>query len=183
MLVEDEAFDLGIALEHLGRDLGEPEARHHVGHEAHALAVDLAAKLGAVVLIDQADHGVGMGVVDELVRQERVQQRLDRRIGRHRIEQVGALDAHHVLVGHLVARQELMQRGEPHRRQAGRLDRGHVPARALDAEHVGLVAEKIGHAELDRGVAAAVQHERRIAAEQARRVDAQRQFGETPAAA
>ena len=40
-----------------------------------------------------------MGVVDEFVRQERVQQGFDRRVGRRRIEQVGALKAHHVLVG------------------------------------------------------------------------------------
>ena len=49
----------------------------------------------------------------------------------------------------------------------------HVPARALDAQDVGLLAVQIAHAGLDRGVAAAMQHELRIAAEQARRVDAQ----------
>ncbi len=130
VLVEDEAFDLRIALEHRGCDLGELEARHHVGHEAHARPIDLLAEFGAVLLIDQADHGVGMGVIDEFVRQECMQQRLDRRIWRHRIEQIGALDAHHVFVGHLIACQELMQRRKPHRRQAGGLDHRHVGARS-----------------------------------------------------
>ena len=43
-----------------------------------------------------------MGVVDEFVRQEGVQQRLDRRVGRVGIEQVRALQRDHVLVGQLV---------------------------------------------------------------------------------
>ena len=51
----------------------------------------------------------------------------------------------------------------------------HVAARALDAQHLVRLAEQIGHLGLERGVAAAVQHERRIAAQQPRRVDAQRQ--------
>ena len=51
-------------------------------------------------------------------------------------------------------------------RTAGRpggLDRRHVPAGALDAEHVDLLADEVGSARLDRGVAAAVQHELRVA--------------------
>ena len=139
---------LGLLVEHIGGGLGEAEARHDVGHEAHALAVDLAAQLLAVGLVDQAEHGVGVGVVDELVRQEGVQQRLDRRVGRHRIEQVGALHAHHVLVGHVVARAQLdaAPRAAPRAGRRGSIVR-HVPARALDAEHVGLVAEQVGHAQ------------------------------------
>ncbi len=38
---------------------------------------------------------------------------------------------------------QLQQRRQPHRRQAGRLDIAHVPARALDAEHVDLLAQEI----------------------------------------
>ena len=77
-----------------------------------------------------------MGVVDEFVRDESVQQRLDRRVRRHRIDQIGALQLHHLLVGQFFAGAELYQRREPHRRQARGLDRAHVPAGALDAEHV-----------------------------------------------
>ncbi len=102
-----------------------------------------------------------MRVVDELVRQEGVQQRLDRRVRRRRIDQVGALHAHHVFVGQRVARAQLAQRLEPHRRQAGGLDRAHVPAGALHAQHVDVVAVEIGNARLHRGVAAAVQDELR----------------------
>ena len=140
MLEQDQAFDVRIGLEHLRRGLGEAEARHDVGHIADARAEDLAAQRLAVGLVGEREHRGGMGVVDEFVRDEGVQQRLDRRIGRRRVEQVGALQPHHVLVGELFARAQLQQRRKPHRRQARGLDRGHVPAGALDAEHVDLIA-------------------------------------------
>ena len=60
-----------------------------------------------------------MGVVDEFVRQEGVQQRLDRRVGRSRIEQIDALESDHVLVGSVVERAQLAQRREPHRGKPG----------------------------------------------------------------
>src|SRR5262249_24802573 len=60
------------------------------------------------------------------------------------------------------------------------LDRAHVPAAALDALHLGIVAEKIAHARLHRGVAAAVQDELGIAPEKPRGVDAQRHVGADP---
>ena len=68
----------------------------------------------------------------------------------------------------------LRKRVEAHGRQSRRLDHRHVGARALDAKHRDLLAEKVGHRRLDRGVAAAVQHELGIAPEQAGGVDARR---------
>ena len=109
-------------------------------------SIEVGADRFAVRLVDQAQHRVGVRVVDEFVRQEGVQQRLDRRVRRRGIEQVRALDAHHVLVAERGARAQLAQAIEPHRRQARRLDRRHVRARALDAEHLDLVAEEVGHA-------------------------------------
>ena len=64
---------------------------------------------------------------------------------------------------------------ETHRRQPGRLDRAHVPAAALHAQHVDRRAGDVRHLGLHRGVAAAMQHQPRLAAQQARRVDAQRE--------
>src|SRR5712671_2619107 len=58
-------------------------------------------------------------------------------------------------------------------RQAGRLDRGHVPAAALNGEHLDRVADEIGRQRLHRGVAAAMEDETLVAAEQARGIDAQ----------
>ena len=61
----------------------------------------------AVRLVGQAEHRGRMGVVDELRRHEGVQQQLDRRRRRRRIDQVGALHAHDVLVRERIARAQL----------------------------------------------------------------------------
>ena len=117
-----------LLLEHFGRGLGEAEARRDVTHDAHAPVIDLARERLAVRLIDEAQHRRGMGMVDEFMRQEGVQQRLDRRVGRAGIEQVQALHIDHGLVGERIERAKLAQRLELHRGQTLRLDIGHVPA-------------------------------------------------------
>ena len=143
MLVQDQALDGGRGVEDLGGELGEREARHDVGHDADPAVEQVGADRFAVRLVDQAEDRGGVGVVDELVRQERMQQRLDRRIGRGGIEQVLALDADHVLVAQRRAGAQLAQALEPHRRHAGGLDRRHVGAGALDAQHVDRLAEQV----------------------------------------
>ncbi len=77
VLVQDQAFDIFILLEHLGCGLGEPEARRDVTHDAHAPVIHLAGKRLSVGLVHEAQHRGGMGVVDEFMRQEGMQQRLD----------------------------------------------------------------------------------------------------------
>ena len=97
-------------------------------------------------------------------------------LGASGIQQIDALEIDHVLVGQLVQLAQLAQRLQPHRRQAGRLDHAHVPARALDADHLHILAQLILDRGLDRGVAAAMQHQLRIAAQQPRGVGAHRQI-------
>ncbi len=101
----------------------------------------------------------GVGMVDEFMRQKRVQHHLDRRIGRCRIDQVGALDARPALVGDRVERAQPPQRRKPHRRQSGRLDRRHVGAGRLDAQHLDVFAED------DRACASSARYCRRHAAQ------------------
>ena len=117
-----------------------------------------------------------MGVVDELVRQEGVQHRLDRGVGGPRVDQRVAQHERHVLVGQAVERAQLAQPVEPQRRHARFVDGGHIAAGGLHAYDLGHLAQEVGGERLDRGVAAAVQHQARLAAEQARRIDAQRQI-------
>ena len=124
-----------------------------------------------------------MGVIDEALGDEGMEQRLDRRVGRQRIEQIGALRPYHLFVGHGVAREQHAQLGEPHRREPGRLDHRHVGAGALDAEHVDLAPHQVRQAQFHRGVAAAVQHQAGIAAEQARGIDAQGEVARHPTGA
>ena len=98
VLVQDQAFDVRVLLVDFGRGLGEAEARRDVGHDTHAPVIDFAGERLAVGLIDKAQHRGGMGMVDEFVRQEGVQQRLDRRVRRSGIEQIEALHIDHRLV-------------------------------------------------------------------------------------
>ena len=81
-------------------------------------AVKLGAAFRAVGLVGDAQHRGRVGVVDVVVRQEGVQQGLDRWVGRHRVEQIGALHPHHVLVAE--ARRSLRNLRSGPSRTAGR---------------------------------------------------------------
>src|SRR4051812_12542066 len=176
VLDEDQAFNRRIGVKYLGRRLCESEARHQVWHIADALAVDLAAQRLAVRLVSEREDRGRMRMIDEFVRNERMQQRLDRRIWRHWIDQIGALHSNHFLIGKFVAPAKFKQRRKPYRWQASRLDRAHVPAGALDAESFNGIAVEIGQPCLHGGVAAAMQNEAGVLAQQARGVDPERQI-------
>ena len=103
MLDEDQAFDGWIGFKYLGRSLGQAKTRHQIWHVANARAKNLAAQRLPVGLIGERKHRRRMGVVDEFVRDERVQQRLDRGIRRRGIDQIGALQPHHFLIGKFFA--------------------------------------------------------------------------------
>jgi hypothetical protein len=77
---------------------------------------------------------------------------------------------HHVGVGELLQGREPRDGVEAHRREAGGFDRLQVPAAALDVEDRLRAAEAVALADLDRGVAAAVQDERLVAPQKPRRV-------------
>ena len=99
---QDHRLAVRLLLEQLRGFPGEREARHDVGDQHDVFAEDLAAERRPVRLVGQRQHGVGVGVVDIAVRQEGVQQGLDRGGGRGRVEQVGPVRGHHVLVGERV---------------------------------------------------------------------------------
>ncbi len=164
MLVQDQALDVGLLVEHLRGGLGQAEARRDIGDDAHPPVIDLARQRLAVRLIDQRQHRGGMGVIDEFMRQEGMEQRLDRGVGRGGVEQVQPLHVDHGLVGQRLQRAQLLQRLELHRRQTPWLDIGHVGAGALHRDDRVLHAEIVARSGLDRGVAAAMQHEQRVAA-------------------
>ena len=164
MLPKNEAFACRCALKDLDRLLGEAEARHEVGHEGEPPAENLGAARFAVRLIDDAEHRGGMGVIDEFVRQQRVQHDLDRRSWRRRIDQVGAFDADKLVVGDRIEAAQPAHGFKPHRRQAFGFDRRHVGAGGFDPQHLDIFAKEIAHAGLERGVAAAMQHQLGVAA-------------------
>ena len=166
-----------LGLVNLGSRFGEVEPGHDVRHDPDPASEQVAAQRLAVRLVGQAQHRGRVGVVDELVRQEGVQQRFHRGSGGAAVEQVLPLEVDHVLVGQPVEPPQPPQRIEPDRRQARRLDLRHVPPAALDAKHLDLGAEQVGRDRLDRGVAAPVQNQLRVRAEQPRRVDPERHVG------
>ena len=116
-----------------------------------------------------------MRVVDEARGQERVEQRLDARGGRGRIEQRAPLLRDHVLVRERIERAQRDERLEPQRRQPRGLDRRQVPATALHVQHVDRAPEQILSVRLHGSIATAVQHELRVRTDQARRVHTQRE--------
>ena len=88
MLAEDEAVARLALLENLDRFFGEAKARHDIGHEAQAAAKNLFALFLAVGLVDQAQHRGGVGMVDEFMRQKGMQHHLDGRIWRLCIDEI-----------------------------------------------------------------------------------------------
>ena len=176
VFAQDEAVARLLALEDFERLLRQAEARHQIRHEGQPGSERVGASLLAVRLIDDAEHSRRMGVVDEFVRQEGVQHDLDRRIWRRRIDKVGALDARQLLVVDRLERARPTQRCEPHGGKTFGLDRRQVRAGGLDAQNLNLFAEAVAHTRLQRGIAAAVQHQLGVAAEKPRGVDAQRQL-------
>jgi GNAT superfamily N-acetyltransferase len=106
--------------------------------------------------------------------------RLDRGRGRAGAQRVRGELVDHLRVGERRQRRQASHVVEVDRREAGRLDRLQVPAAALHVEDVVFLAEQVLLAQLDRGVAAAVQHERLVAPEQARGVHARPQRAVEP---
>ena len=103
VLDQHQPFDRGIGVERFRCGFRQAKARHHVRHVSYPLAVNLAAQRFAVGLVGEREHRGRMGVVDEFMRNEGMQQRFHGRIGRGRIDQIGALQAHHLFVGKLIA--------------------------------------------------------------------------------
>ena len=167
---EADGARVGVPRVQLGAQPRQLEAGHDIGNHHDAVAVDLAHALFAAGGVRHRDQGVGMGVVDKFPRQQAVQDRLNGRHGRGRVGQADLQLLRHLQVG------ELRQCGQPEqvrqaaRREARSLDGFEIPAATLDVKDVLVLAEDIRLAHLHRGVAAAVQDERRIAAQQARTV-------------
>ena len=136
VLQEDQAFEIRVGAGDRVRLLGQGEARTHVGHQADAPAEDAGAHRGAVGLVGKRQDGVGMGMIDEPVGQEGVQQGLERGSGCCAVHAGGTQCVDHFGVVEAIEAHQPAQGFEPERRQVGGLDTRHVAARALDAEHV-----------------------------------------------
>jgi hypothetical protein len=166
---EHEPLDRRIALVDLGGQLREREAGHDVRDDRPARAERVGDHRGRLVarLVRHDERDVGVRVIDEPVRKKRVQQRLDRRIRRTRLEETRAQLIHHLLVGERGQGAQPPEVREIDRRQAGRLDRIKVPPASLDEERLDAVADERRDVALERRVAAPVHDEIGIAPDQA----------------
>ena len=151
---------------------GEIETGHDVRDDDDPPAVDFANALLALRRIGHREHGVGMRVIDVRVRQDGVEDGFNRRRGRAGAQHVRVELVHHLRIGQAGEPRQPAHMPERDRRKAGRLDRLEVPAAALHVEHVLVLAKEIALAQLDGSIAAAVQDQRFVAAQQARGVDA-----------
>ena len=86
-------------LERVRHGLGERMAGHDPRQDRHAVAERVADQRLSIRLVGEHADRVRVRVVDEPVRQECVEQRLDGRRGRGRVEQSRADAVHHLLVG------------------------------------------------------------------------------------
>ena len=176
VFAEDQAVARLRLFEDLDRLFGEPEARHQIRHESQAAAKRVGALFLSVWLVDDAEHGAGMRVVDEFMWQESMQHHFDGRIGCGRIDQIGAFDREEFFIRDRLVGAQIPQWRQANRRQAFRFDRGHVGARSLDPQDLDFVAEQVTGTRLQRSVAAAMQHQFRIGTEQSCAVDTKRQI-------
>ena len=157
-----------LAREVQGAQACEIEPRHDVGDDHDLVAVQLANACVAVGGVGDRQHRIGVGVIDVFVRQDGVQNRLDRRRRRRHPGHVRDQLVHHLRVAEGFEPRQPQQMRQAHRREAGRLDELQIPAAALHIQDVFLVAEQIALADLHRGVAPAVQDERLVASKQTR---------------
>ena len=102
-----------------------------------------------------------------------MQHHFDGRIGRGRIDQIGAFNREEFFIRDRLESAQIPQWRQANRRQAFRFDRGHVGARSLDPQDLDFVAEQVAGTRLQRSVAAAMQHQFRIGTEQSCAVDAE----------
>ena len=153
------------------------KARHYVGNDKHIVAVDFANARFAIVRVRDCEQRVGVAVIDELVRNHRVQNRFHRRRRRARADHVGRQLIYHLWIGECLEVRQFQQRRQPHRRESSRLDHFQIPAGAFDVKNFLLVAGDIALAHFYRSIAAAVKNERVVAAEKARTVNAQLKIG------
>ena len=161
----------------VGDALRELEPRPQVRHHRDVVAERLVHRRLRVGRVGERADRVGVDVVDVRGRQERVQERLDRRPRRVGLDQAAREVGDHLLVAHRLALAQRQQLVEPQAREVARLGRGEVGAAALDPQHAHLAAEVVELDELRRGVAAAVEDERRVGADQARARDEPLELG------
>ena len=171
VIEQDQPLDLGVCVKHIRRRAPERESRLEEGHHPHAPAENLADHRFGLGQVGKRDHRGGVAVVDELVRQEGVQQGLDRRVGAGRVQHGAPEGADHLRILEPLQLAQGAQRSQAQARHPSGRDPGQIVARALHMQHFLRRAEEIRPLHLDRRIAAPVQHQIRVGADQTRGIN------------
>ena len=153
---------------HAAREL---EPRADVLDDGDVVPERVAHRARRVGRVRERADRVGVDVVDVRGGQERVQQRLDRRPRRVRVDHAAGEVGEHLVVGQRLALAEREQVVEPQPREVAHLGGREVGAAALDPDRAPLAAEMVALDELGGGVPAAVEDERAVGADQPRAGD------------
>ena len=173
---QHHAAAVGRCLDRQAHQFGKLKAGTQILHHRHAIAIDPAENGVGFPVVGQPYHRIGVGMGHALKGQKGVEQGFNGGTGRIGVEDAAVKVIYHFLVGHPLPgkdRQYLFQF------QAGKLPPLHrlqVGAGTLNPHYLHLPAQEILFGNLDRGIAAAPDHQVRIGANQAAHIDQRVQF-------
>ena len=167
VVVQDDRTRIG----EIGHAAGQLEARPDVRRHGDVVSKDFGNDTPALGLVREGADGIGMNVVDVRRGEKRVQQRLDRGPSFGRVDHAAGEVVDQLFVAHLRARAERQQLVEIQACEPVGVDGGEIRTGCLDPQHRALAAEVVALCQLGRRVAAAVDDELRIAAQQPRARD------------
>ena len=126
-------------------------------------------------MIGDRQQRIRMRVVDKLCWNERMEQRFDRRIGRLWILFCDLQGLAHIAVRHRCTMTQGQKVIHSQRRKARWLNSVEIPPAALNIKHVWGRFRAADTRQFDGGISAAMDNQRPIPAQQARRIDTERQ--------
>ncbi len=176
MAAEHDAFQPRVVARHAAKLQPEIEARPLPRQKAELAAEYLPGQLLRVLGSRDGDDGVGVDVIDMLVRNEAVQRRVDGGRARIQAERAMVEQSHHLVL----VREAAIGAFEPYelvlieRGEAVALHRAEIAAGALHPEHLdGSAGQRVLVRDLGRGVAAAEIGDAQIGAENVGAVEQQ----------
>ena len=171
----DHARPIRSLAKRRGRRLGQGKPRFEVVQDQNIVAESFLDQCFSIGLVGQRQNSVGVTVIDEFGRKERMHQGFDGRDLGPGIQPVGHELVHHLPVVKLIQTLKADQVAQVQSRMSLGLDPSQVVPGGLHHEGGDPVLQQIPDPGLDRGVAASVKHEGRRPPQEARSIRSQRQ--------
>jgi hypothetical protein len=164
------SVDVSELTDDTGELLRQHEPGHHIGQHEHPLAKNICEPLLPVGQVRHGHDRIGVGVIDERVRNEPMNNGLDRGIVGRWVEARPQQLGHHVSVTEHFELGETSDRLALHSGEPLDAHRCQVEAAGFDEDATMVFAESIGRGGLDRRIAASVQDEGAVPSNEARAV-------------